>query len=105
MSRMTKFLKQTCALEIYQLGADGSPLLNDFGEIQYNVPITCRCRRERCIQDVETSNGAILKSASRYFLDESVPILADYRIDGRVVLQVADYVNGLGRVEGYEVYT
>lgn len=105
MSRMTKFLKQTCALEIYQLGADGSPLLNDFGEIQYNAPITCRCRRERCIQDVATSNGAILKSASRYFLDESTPILADYRIDGRVVLQVADYVNGLGRTEGYEVYT
>lgn len=105
MSRMTKFLKQTCVLETYQLNADGSPKLNDFGEIQYNAPAVCKCRRERCIQDVETSNGAILKSASRYFLDESVSILADYRIDGRVVLQVADYVNGLGRIEGYEVYT
>ena len=103
MSRMTKFLKQKCKLEKL-IVENGQPKLNDFGEFQYETPVELRCRHESSHKDIQTSNGSIVRSTSRYFLDESVIIEADYRIDGKVVISVIEYVNGLGKVEGYEVY-
>ena len=104
MSRITKFLKQTCSVQPYLTTDTSKPLLNDYGEIQYKPPITCRCRREMSAQDIQTSNGSIVRSTARYFLDEKLEIRPDYLIDGCVVLTVHSYVNQLGRVEGYEVY-
>lgn len=103
MSRMTKFLKQKCTLEKL-IVENGQPKLNDFGEFQYDVPIELRCRHESSHKDIQTSNGSIVRSTSRYFLDESTDIKADYRIDGKVIISVTEYVNGLGKVEGYEAY-
>ena len=103
MSRMTKFLKQRCKLEKL-IVKSGQPELNDFGEFQYEASIELRCRHESSHKDIQTSNGSIVRSTSRYFLDESVPVEADYRIDGKVVISVVEYVNGLGKTEGYEVY-
>lgn len=103
MSRMTKFLKQKCKLEKLVV-ENGQPKLNDFGEFQYAAPIELKCRHEPSYKDIQTANGSVVRSTSRYFLDESVSIAADYRIDGKVVISVIEYVNGLGRVEGYEVY-
>ena len=104
MSRMTKFLRQKCVVAPYKIDAHGQPKANEFGEIEYGNPITCKCRHEISFQDVQVSNGNIVKSTSRYFLDESFEIKADYLIDGRAVLNVRSYVNPLGRIEGYEVY-
>lgn len=103
MSRMTKFLKQRCKLEKLTI-ENGQPKLNDFGEFQYNAPIELRCRHESSHKDVQTANGSIVRSTSRYFFDESQAIAADDRIDGKVVISVTEYVNGLGNIEGYEVY-
>lgn len=103
MSRMTKFLKQSCQLEKYVVD-NGQPKLNAFGELQYQLPIQLKCRNEMSHKDVQTANGSIVRSTAVYYLDESVPIMADYRIDGRVVVSVISYVNALGKVEGYEVY-
>lgn len=105
MSRMTKFLRQQCLLQPYLKNADGSPRHNDFGELQYSNGTRCMCRHEQLVRDVMTANGSMLRSSSRYFLDSSVDVRADYLIDGKVVLQVASYVNSIGQVEGYEVYT
>lgn len=144
MSRMTKFLKQTCKVQPYlnanavtsdfdksnltlsitgvdvRLEGDNliisnaegykpifqeiSPLYSDFGEIQYAAPIVCKCRREDSFQDIQTSNGSIIRSRARYFLDASLQILPDYLIDGAVVISVQSYVNQFGKTEGYEVY-
>lgn len=104
MSRMTKFLKQKCQVEAYKRDDKGDPELNRFGEIVYEDPIQCRCRCEKIVKDVQTINGSIVRSTARYFLDEKVELLADYRIDGRVLLTVEEYTNELGTVEGYEVY-
>lgn len=104
MSRMTKFLKQTCSVEAYQVGQDGEPQLNKFGEILYSSAVSCKCRREECFQDVMTSNGHIVKSVARYFLDDSQEIKANYRIDGHAVLEVRSYINQFGQNEGYEIY-
>lgn len=103
MSRMTKFLKQSCQLEKYLL-ENGQPKLNAFGELQYQTPVTLKCRHEMSHKDIQTSNGSIVRSTSVYYLDESVPIMADYKLDGHVVISAISYVNALGKIEGYEVY-
>lgn len=104
MSRMTKFLQQTCSFEKAKRGQDGSVLLDQFGEVMYEVPITLKCRRERVIQDVQTNTGAILRSSTRYFTDETQIIEADDRFDGKVILEVEEYTNQLGKTEGFESY-
>lgn len=104
MSRMTKFLKQKCQIEAYLVNENGVPETNRFGELQYYEPTIHKCRHEICFKDVQTSNGSIVKSASRYFLDESVNLKADYRIDGHVILAVESYINEVGKLEGYEAY-
>ena len=104
MSRMTKFLNQKCVIEPYKLDDQGLALTNEFGEIQYAEGISCKCRHEVVSKDVQVANGSIVKSMSRYFLDEANEIKADYLIDGRAVLTVISYVNAAGAIEGYEVY-
>lgn len=103
MSRMTKFLRQKCQLEKL-IEEKGQPKLNDFGEFQYEPPVVLNCRHETSHKDVQTANGSIVRSTSVYYVDESHPIKADYRIDGKVVISVMGYVNALGNIEGYEVY-
>lgn len=104
MSRMTKFLQQKCMVEAYVVNDKGNAETNRFGEFIYQEPVECKCRHEVCFKDVQTVNGSVVRSASRYFLDEKVELKADYRIDGRVILTVETYINQLGKVEGYEVY-
>lgn len=104
MSRMTKFLKQKCQVELYAVNDNGDPEQNRFGEIIYQKPVELKCRREKMVKDVQTANGSLIRSTTRYFLDEKVEIKADYRIDGHVVLTVEEYINGSGLCEGYEVY-
>lgn len=103
MSRMTKFLKQTCVLEPYVV-ENGKPKFNAFGELQYQPPVTLKCRHEMSHKDVQTANGSIVRSTSVYYLDEAQPVLADYRLDGHIVVSAISYVNALGKIEGYEVY-
>lgn len=103
MSRMTKFLKQVCLLETASRNPDGSVVLNKFGEIVYPiVPVSTSCRREKATRDVQTSNGAILKSVARYFTD--VLVQPDDRLDGHVVIEVEEYTNQLGKTEGCVSY-
>ncbi len=104
MSRMTKYLKQTCSVETYQTDAQGKPILDRYGDPLSNPPSVQPCRYEESFKDVQTSNGALVKSTARYFLDGSVRIRADDKIDGRAVLVVASYINQFGKSEGYEAY-
>lgn len=104
MSRMTKFLKQTCLFSAAVRDTQDVIQLNRYGEVEYEEPIQLSCRRERTVKDVLTSNGAVMKSTARYFLDESVVIQADDKLDGRTVLSVAEYTNQLGLTEGFECY-
>ncbi|MGN1230069.1 MAG: hypothetical protein ACI4T5_10520 [Prevotella sp.] len=101
---MTKFLKQKCVFERAKRSEDGSVQLDQFGEVIYEPPVTLKCRRERVIKDVQTNTGAILRSSTRYFTDESQPIDADDRFDGKTILEVEEYTNQLGKTEGYESY-
>lgn len=104
MSRMTKFLKQTCSFERVQRDDAGAAVLDMYGEPQYESPIQIRCRREKLVKDVQTSTGAVLRSTTRYFVDESQSIEVDDRFDGKAILSVEEYINQLGTTEGYECY-
>ena len=104
MSRMTKYLKQTCQIEPYKQDAEGQPEHNRFGELIYKPAVTCKCRRESVLKDVRTENGSFLKSNARYFFDETTDIKINYKIDGSVVLSVEEYTNERGECEGFEVH-
>lgn len=104
MSRMTKFLKQTCRYETALRNPNGEIETNEYGETLYDTPVMVKCRREGVIRDVATSNGFIIKSVSRYFVDNTVAARVGDRIDNSVIAAVEDYVNQYGVIEGYEVY-
>ena len=104
MSRMSKYLKQKCTYEKTKRNENDAILLDKFGEPQYETPIVIKCRRETVIQDVQTSTGAILKSSTRYFTDDTHPIKAGDRLEGKPVLKVQEYINQFGIVEGCESY-
>ena len=99
---MTKFLKQVCTFEAAVRDANGEIVLNRYGEAEYELPITLKCRRERTTKDVMTANGSVVRSASIYYTDESQVIRPDDKLDGRVVLSVEEYTNELGITEGFE---
>ena len=104
MSRMTKFLKQTCIFEKAKRTLQGKVRLSDYGDIQYNAAQTLPCRREKYVVDLQESNGAILKAQTRYFLDDAVEVQADDRIDGHVILNCEEYIDQFGVCIGYEAY-
>lgn len=105
MSRMSKYLKQTCSVTPFVLNElTGKPQLNKFGEIEYDEPVTRPCRHEIVIKDIETANGQLITSTSRYFLDESYPLKAEYLLDGEPIVSIETYINEMGRIEGYEAY-
>lgn len=104
MSRMTKYLKQTCMYEKCVRDPNGAVKLDKYGEPLYEAPVKIKCRREVTVQDVQTNTGAILKSSTRYFVDEKHDIRADDKFDGVCILKVTEYVNQSGKVEGFECY-
>lgn len=104
MSRVTKYLRQTCLYESAKTNTDGTPALDRFGERQYAQAIQVKCRAEGISKQILTAEGAIITSATRYYLDSTVPVKTEDRLDGHVVLHVATLVNGQGRSEGTECY-
>lgn len=104
MSRMTKYLKQTCMYEQCKRNINGGVLLDKYGEPQYEVPVQIKCRRESIVQDVQTNTGAILKSSTRYFVDDKYSIQSNDKFDGKCILKVAEYTNQFGKAEGFECY-
>lgn len=104
MSRLTKYLKQKCFYERLKRDENGKVLLDKFGDPLYENAVVIKCRRETTIQDVQTNTGATLKSTTRYFTDDKNPIQADDKLDGKTVLKTQEYINQLGKAEGFESY-
>lgn len=104
MSRMTKYLRQKCTYEKLKLDKSGKAVLDKYGEPQYEPPVVIKCRRELFVQEVQTNTGAILKSTTRYFTDNTYTIRANDKLGGMPVLKVQEYVNQFGGPEGWESY-
>lgn len=103
MSRMSKYLKQTCTLEVVALDNELHPRMNVYGELVYAPPVTIKCKRRKYSVDVETSSGAIVKSENRYHTVEEIGI--NDKLDGKVVLSISEITNEQGLPEGYRSVT
>lgn len=103
LSRMTRYLKQTAQFSKVQLDSDGSKKLNEYGEPVYSDPITVKCRRERYQVKATAAYGAFVNYQHTYYLDDAVEPSVDDLLDGEKIQNVERYVDGLGKLVGYEV--
>lgn len=104
MSALTKFLRQTCTLMSAQLDNNGAPILDKYGEPVFATPVVVKCRCEHTTKDVLTPTGSVLKSASRYFVDNSATVRLGDKVDGKAVIQVSDFIGATGMSEGWMFY-
>lgn len=103
MSRMTKFLKQTCLWQKMVIDEEGHPVLNLYGDPTYEEPIKLKCRRERTLKDVITATGAVKRSDTTYYVDQAYEVSMGDLFDGKQIIAFSEYINEHGEVEGYMV--
>ena len=103
MSRMTKYLKQKAVVEVMKVDEHDKPILDMYGDPSYHVPVTIPCRRERVLQDIQTTTGSIVRSSTTYYTDETISVKVGDKFDGKPVIDFEEYVDGRGIIEGYRV--
>lgn len=104
MSRMTKYLAQTAQHERVKLDENGSVQLDAYGKPLYEDVVTIKCRKEPAKSNSFSSLGQFVDHTTTYYVDESVKISVQDKLDGQLVLQVYEYRDGAGALVGYEVY-
>lgn len=104
MSRMSKYLHQKCQHAALKVDEAGKPILNQYGEPEYLPPVTVKCRRERSAQDVETTDGRIVRSTSVYYIDEKTTLQVNDKLDDKVILTLTEYTGSTGVCEGWMAY-
>ena len=103
MSNMTKYLKQSAQLSTMKLQVDGTPELDTYGDPVYLPSVTVKCRRERKLRDVLSQTGSTIRSETTYYFDSSVIINVGDLVDGKPIIDFEEYINGNGKLVGYEV--
>ena len=103
MSRMSKYLHQRCSHEALEFVGE-VPQLNVYGEPSYVAPRTIKCRHEISAKDVQTTDGALVKSTSVYYIDSSAKLRVNDKLDGKAILVLSEYIGSTGRREGWEAY-
>ena len=103
MGKLTKYLKQTAVIENVVLGTDGKPQLDAYGQPSFGTPTTVKCRKEPYRVRATTGYGQFVNFTTTYYFDESVQIRSGDIVDGHEVQSIADYVDGLGNLVGYQV--
>lgn len=104
MSRMTKYLRQQCQYEALSVDENGQPSLNQYGEAEFEAPETLKCRRERSVKDVQTTDGSIVRSTIVYYIDETTTLNVGDKLDGRAILNLTEYTGSTGKPEGWMAY-
>lgn len=103
MSRMSKYLRQKGVLQRVKLNPLKEPVMNVYGELEYDKPTVIKCRREKYLRDVEGPNGAMIKSSNQYYT--TIEIGLNDKLDDKVILSVEEYTNEFGEAEGYRSIT
>ena len=103
MSNMTKYLHQKATIAIMRVDERGNPALNEYGDPSYLPEVEVRCRRERKLKDVLSQTGSMVRSETTYYFDESISIRVGDLVDGKPIIDFEEYVNGKGKIVGYEV--
>ena len=104
LSRMTRYLKQTAKYEAVLTDNTGNPQLNEYGTPQYASSVSVRCRKEPYKAKASTGYGAFVDYNTTYYLDEKVRPSVDDKLDGQLVKEVVEYVDGMGTLVGFEVH-
>lgn len=99
MSRMSKYLNQTCVFEAVKVDSEGNPFINEYGELQYESPKNIRCRREQYYRDVEIPSGSLVRSSNQFYTVEQVKI--NDKLDSKVILTSEEYTDSRGRAVGF----
>lgn len=102
MNKITKYLNQKAFFESLKTYKNNKPELNIYGEPVYLQGLYIKCRREEYIKDIQTSTGSIVRSSTAYYLDDSVSIKINDKIDGKLILVFEDFVDRDGRILGYK---
>lgn len=103
MSALTRYLKQKATIESFISDKDGTPVLDAYGQPTFKRGTVHRCRREHKSSVNTTGYGQFDNVHSTYYFDESVTVRVGDRVDGHLVQDVYEYVNGDGVIIGYEV--
>lgn len=103
LSRMTKFLKQKAKIAIMKVNEEGKPVLDQYGDPSYQPEVEVKCRRERKLRDVLSQTGSTVRSETTYYFDESISIRVGDRVDGKPIIDFEEYIDGDGKLVGYEV--
>lgn len=103
MSRMTKYLKQTCKWSKMLVDEEGEAILDMYGDPSYEEPVTVPCRREKSLKDVLTISGSVQRSATTYYVDERYELNIGDLIDNKPIIDFEEYTNEYGKTEGYMV--
>lgn len=78
--------------------------VDTYGNILYGNAKILPCRREKCVKEILTNSGTILKSTTRYFLDTTANVESTDLLDDCPILEMQEYTNSVGDVVGYECY-
>lgn len=103
MSRMSAYLRQTAQYEAVKYDAEGNPVLDEYGKPTYETAVTVKCRKEKYCVKAATGYGQFLNYSSTYYLDEKIKPRVDDKLDGHLIQDVNEYVDGIGTLVGYEV--
>lgn len=103
MSRMSVYLRQTATYEAVKYDSDGNPVLDEYGKPEYEAPVTVKCRKEKYHTKAATGYGQFINYSSTYYLDERIKPKIDDKLDGHLIQDVHEYVDGIGVLVGYEV--
>lgn len=94
-TRLARYLNQTAQLE-----RRGEP--DAFGSTTKSLPVSIRVRREMSRKLVRNAFGDVVASDTTIYCIDAVS--PQDVIDGREVISVADWVDKMGHICGYEVY-
>lgn len=103
MSRMSKYLKQTCKWSKMLVDENGNAILDMYGDPTFAAEVIVPCRRERSLKDVLTLTGSVKRSATTYYIDERYDVSMGDLMDGKPIIDFEEYTNEHGKTEGYMV--
>lgn len=94
------YLNQKATLKKAAKASDGSPKMNNRGEIEFLAPVTISCRKQVRTQTILTSDARVLKTDYIYYT--SWPVWTDDLLDGQRVQDVAEWADLTGEIVGYK---
>lgn len=104
MSRMSKYLKQVAQLERVVRAENGLPVIDSYGNYEFESPISVKCRYEPAKLNRISSTGQYVHYTGVYYIDNNVDVSVQDLLDGHIVLEVYPYIGGDGELVGYEVH-